>query len=877
MAQPHPDPSFALRHVMPRMRYLLGLGRVLYARWVGLRTRFGRRPASSPALPDRYSVHNTSTRDGQHPLEVLAGRLPPELNGSLYLCQCLGSPGAFMVGDTNIVKIQFADGAAQLTNRLSWSPATLSRWALKDTRHRFDFFGLMYLSPGLGMVTYTEGMYLLPDGRIAVTSDVDRPWVIDREELRTRTPIGRREEWLPFMAPPADKMMGTLFGGHNNSHVVHTDPETKEVFLVSYQIEQPDGRHPVHIKRWDGAGDFEDWQVLDEAGESVLIEQSIHELVCSRDFILLADTAFVAGMGMLTPWVNAPLPMDQTVVWVVDRRELFPDTTTVTARRIVVEQPCIHLLAAHENPDDRITLYMLHTRATNTAEMLQAGDRDLKGQLFPPHMEGYGTLPVLDLSSMGKHVLDVPSGEVVESSYIEEQPYTWGPYIYMYPGRQLRPFQEQDLFVLWKGFDTDLLPKRIFEAYKDVDDRRVPIEQLVGGEGLHHNPSITRVDTAEWRICDAYVFPDRVLCYTISSLEANHAEHSGWVIAAVVTDEPASQRSSGHEYWLFEAEDLARGPIARLGHPQLNNATLFHSVYLPAEVEARLPPPERPYQVDLRADHPPEEVAQWGEPLDSVFRDVVWPYFDQFESAEADERAAVLDAARRASSQAEPVLGEQRVGTGGDFADRMLSEARESWTSANWRKVSHRRGVLVESKPVAGSFASSGVLHTRSVGVIEASADATFAMLTSPQGYAVIDPVSDPADHERPPLESYDWRPGTRLEAAVAFAKMPGLPECEFVVLNAIDPAQRLFVSKSILHDAAPGGSRYSEEQEPPEGRVRALNTFAISTEPLGPDRCTLRILNYADMVAVPSGVMNLINTRWFLQAMHRRIQKAMR
>ncbi|GAB4524801.1 MAG: hypothetical protein Fur0018_08680 [Anaerolineales bacterium] len=31
-------------------------------------------------------------------------------------------------------------------------------------------------------------------------------------------------------------------------------------------------------------------------------------------------------------------------------------------------------------------------------------------------------------------------------------------------------------------------------------------------------------------------------------------------------------------------------------------------------------------------------------------------------------------------------------------------------------------------------------------------------MLVSPAGYAVIDPISKPKDHELPPLEVYPWR-----------------------------------------------------------------------------------------------------------------------
>ena len=88
-------------------------------------------------------------------------------------------------------------------------------------------------------------------------------------------------------------------------------------------------------------------------------------------------------------------------------------------------------------------------------------------------------------------------------------------------------------------------------------------------------------------------------------------------------------------------------------------------------------------------------------------------------------------------------------------------------------------------------------------------------MLVSPAGYAVIDPISKPEDHELPPLEIYPWRAGSRLEAAIATTHLPMMPVSEFVVLNAIDPKTRIFVSKSILHEKCPGGSKYSGAPAP--------------------------------------------------------------
>jgi hypothetical protein len=128
-----------------------------------------------------------------------------------------------------------------------------------------------------------------------------------------------------------------------------------------------------------------------------------------------------------------------------------------------------------------------------------------------------------------------------------------------------------------------MLPKRIFNAYKDVKKRRVPLDEMIGGQGLQHNNSICRISTEPFAISEAYVFPDRALLYTIACLDSKNGG-AGYVIAGVVTDQAAGEHSSGHEYWLFDAANLAKGPICKLGHESLNNSTLFHTVYIPSAV-----------------------------------------------------------------------------------------------------------------------------------------------------------------------------------------------------------------------------------------------------------------------------------------------------
>jgi hypothetical protein len=150
---------------------------------------------------------------------------------------------------------------------------------------------------------------------------------------------------------------------------------------------------------------------------------------------------------------------------------------------------------------------------------------------------------------------------------------------------------------------------------------------MVGREGLKHNNSICKITTDDLKIADAYIFPDRILLLTIACLESKEKERPGYVLAGVVKDEAIDDASSGHEYWLFPADNLAGGPICKLGHPELNNSTLFHAVFIPGSFGSNHKDHVAPYRVSIRDDYHEDELKNWGDEILFMFRDVIWPYF----------------------------------------------------------------------------------------------------------------------------------------------------------------------------------------------------------------------------------------------------------
>ena len=89
----------------------------------------------------------------------------------------------------------------------------------------------------------------------------------------------------------------------------------------------------------------------------------------------------------------------------------------------------------------------------------------------------------------------------------------------------------------------------------------------------------------------------------------------------MLSDDTSWSRSSGDELWVFDAADLARGPLCRLAHPQLDMPFMMHTAFLP-----ELRPRAASYRIDVEADHQ-AEVRQLTPALQDLFRRQVYPHF----------------------------------------------------------------------------------------------------------------------------------------------------------------------------------------------------------------------------------------------------------
>ncbi|KAK9844024.1 hypothetical protein WJX81_002213 [Elliptochloris bilobata] len=148
-----------------------------------------------------------------------------------------------------------------------------------------------------------------------------------------------------------------------------------------------------------------------------------------------------------------------------------------------------------------------------------------------------------------------------------------------------------------------------------------------------------------------------------------------------------------------------------------------------------------------------------------------------------------------------------------------------------WHPEVDNSEVKVYSRPEKGTE----LVVIRAIAIVDdAEPDPLFTFFTSKAGFKVIDPAC--TNHDDPPFREWSER------EEVAYSRAPMQPPVRprtFLVANIVDPAERLFVSKSILDDALPPGD---------DGAVRAVNSFVLRTGAAPGGGSSLEILDYVDL-----------------------------
>jgi len=600
-----------------------------------------------------------------------------------------------------------------------------------DYGFKFRNFGLARLSLHLGFRNRLNTAFLPmrfshQNERLLITWDVGRPYEIDPRSLALVAPVGWNQDWYSLVkmriteAFPFPLIMTT-------THPCF-DPNTDEMFTVNagkslhtilwlsrlliYNFEQIQeflakipckrliktiiqGTHIVFHKfkqflifltpilrffgfksndfvyliRWDGnsVGGLQKWEVLLPNCVPIRIEQSMHQMGLTKDYIVLVDTAFKIVVEDLLPkfknkknWSKAAQSIARQFLsypqlpyvnaYIVARSDLKPGVSSVKAVPVKISPEMAHFLVDYDNPDDKITLHAAYGCAADPAEFIHLIDHSIYDdpQITENLRQLAGMVPApMDVSRLGCCVIDVKSGTYEQAlvSVEESCEYTWNLAIYAY--RDEMPV-EQLQHIYWNSWGCwqEILSKFIFNMYKKYDNRTISVEEIcdIISKGKPANLCREDIERTEegvkLKISDNYNFPPGYFGNSPQFVPraGKVGATEGYIVCVVLyTDNLISQSSNdalktkdwsnNTEIWIFNAENLQQGPLYRLSHSKLNIGITVHSTWL-KEIVSR---PDNNYNIRLDYDPSIERHRKKSirEQMRNLFEKEVYPHFEK--------------------------------------------------------------------------------------------------------------------------------------------------------------------------------------------------------------------------------------------------------
>ena len=280
-----------------------------------------------------------------------------------------------------------------------------------------------------------------------------------------------------------------------------------------------------------------------------------------------------------------------------------------------------HFLVDFEDAGDRITLHCSHNCAADPSEFLRSGDtRGDTGAAVPSDLHGMLSAPT-DLGALGRHVIDADSATLVDSEVLFDETHTWGgPQLYTHAGFE-PPGMHEHLWWICTGFAPETRVQRVEDLYSDYKYRRVALSDLPSEDVP---ASLFRLDAQGLEIRDAYSFPAGRFCLSPQHIPRQGAtdDLDGYIAIVVISDDTSTDGSTGDELWIFDAANLAQGPLARLAHPDLSLPFTLHTAWMPAVTPAHRQLPHRCTGRSRRSG------GKLNEDLQAMFERDVYPNFE---------------------------------------------------------------------------------------------------------------------------------------------------------------------------------------------------------------------------------------------------------
>ncbi len=655
-------------------------------------------------------------------------------------------------GDGMVYRIDFSPEGGKFSSRFI---ETVTYWADKlshqqDLKISFFNFGISRFSSLTGTCNQANTAFLPISGgdnnpeRLLVTWDMGRPVEIDPVSLRFIAPVGDYKSWRPIQkvnsGATATKLLMT------SAHPVVV-PDSNEIFITnvvkslrglmslprlfdfilqSSFVDPAENswtknlygkflsaiqillklpivflqfigildRQDVYIVRWNGETDTtETWRVTLPENRSIKIQQTIHQMGITQDYLIFADTAFKIVLSSLTPSFTgeervslskikqllvdlpkrlrnlATFPLLQdTSIYIVDRSQFDQETLdrVVVARKVLLKDAAIaHFQVDYENPNDEITIHAALNQNTDFAEFIRKGDKSpFEDPAIEERMQQMAGVFTggMEVNRPVTFIIDAKTGEIEHKAGIRDEDaerHTWAMGICAY--QDDKPTQKLDN-IYWTSFGAwpETVSKSLVDmydnSYQTVPERLEDFLRKVE-KGLPTSISRICIDSSKGRpniyVDDTFEFPsEEGIGYFGNSPQfiprVNSTGSTDGYIACTVNysdeilsrfpnqEEEDNSWSANTEIWIFDAAKLSEGPRYRLSHADMNMGMTVHTTWL-KEIGSPANPREYDAQEDFKeqlalavSQAEPDEAQQ----LKQVFKKV----FQQIEQSQAEAR-----------------------------------------------------------------------------------------------------------------------------------------------------------------------------------------------------------------------------------------------
>jgi all-trans-8'-apo-beta-carotenal 15,15'-oxygenase len=557
----------------------------------GQEDQVGRVEDDQSIMPD-YDVVSPSllglTKGVSCPLDLgfspYEGRLPAALGYAFVMGPIPWGDGSpIFNGDGAILRLNLEEGQLKVKTRRLITPCALLDQASQGTEFAYQNRAFMRESSAFGVRNFLNTSPVPTfDGRLIATYDAGRPWEISPNTLELTTPIGGLDQWKP-MLPPLTDAQRFHTQSMSTAHPAY-DEHTREMYSVNYAptVEGVNIEPFFDLLWWGDDGLIKKSPLINEDGSGCVLNMSCHQLQVTERFVILIDSALLIEPEQLFGLDVTRPQLPVTPIWVVVRDEL-EDGQPTTAHQYIVDSESAHFLAAYDDRDG-IELLLVHQCSSDPSEWVRSDDQLAHGG--GPVNAKYAGLPVAgaDRLWLGKYLIDTERQEVsLEGSLHGEE--MWGLTLWTQDPTQSKATLGEGWWIT-QGWHPELYTARIAETYRVQDHRTLDIGEM---PERTQPCRLMKLDHESLTIVDQYQFDEGYIPLSPTFLPVENDEalsDSSGVILTFI------QGVNGCEIWVFNADKVSLGPIAKCKHDSLSFGHTLHSTWLPS-----VDPPVAPYLI----------------------------------------------------------------------------------------------------------------------------------------------------------------------------------------------------------------------------------------------------------------------------------------